>query len=161
MVLRDLNARTADVKGNAHHLDCASDDHGALNSQGHGLIALSLSCNLVILNGITSLGLSNGGMTSFQSKDTTVRVSVIDYGLCNEQAWPMVVGFSVGQKEPWSDHAALALAIHSPAVMLRQELHHGHTQTSQRPPLPPALTPLDELMMATVRVRPSLPELCA
>jgi exonuclease III len=109
IVLGNLNARTAKLKGVPHHPDRTSDDSGALNSQGRRLIELSRSCSLIILNGVTTLGSSNGRMTSFQSKDATMRASVIDYGLCSEQAWPMVTGFSVGQKEPWSDHAALAL----------------------------------------------------
>ncbi|KAF5318369.1 hypothetical protein D9758_018674 [Tetrapyrgos nigripes] len=112
----DLNGRTANCAALPHHPPQHSINHALTNSRGNRILALAADHDLCILNGVTSLGLSNSNWTSFQGKTDDERCSVIDYFLASSNSiHSLVSGFSIGAHErTWSDHAPLVLHLNLP-----------------------------------------------
>lgn len=117
VLLGDFNARTGNERVLESHPSRISVDE-KITSQGRWLLEVASDFDLMILNGVTSLGASNGQWTSYQGADGVSRRSVIDYCLCNNSMKQKILRFSVGRKEVWCDHAALVVYLEAPFDVL-------------------------------------------
>lgn len=102
ITIGDLNGRIAyDIPDTPSHPERNSDNLAATNLRGKDFLQFASDNKLFILNGVTSLGATNGTKTSFQSRSDDSRSSVIDYCLCSEDVLQLVSGFSIGQRDSW------------------------------------------------------------
>ncbi|KAJ7601400.1 hypothetical protein DFH06DRAFT_1408221, partial [Mycena polygramma] len=107
ILIGDLNARTASQTPSVHDPPRQSKDSKPPSSRGRFLFKICTDYDLVILNGVESLGANSGEFTSFQGTHKTV----IDYAICSRSLFPNVVSFNVEPRIEGYDHAALILEV--------------------------------------------------
>ncbi|KAE9382918.1 hypothetical protein BT96DRAFT_1009875 [Gymnopus androsaceus JB14] len=101
LILTDMNARTASRQMYGS-LARSSQDTSNVSSRGSSFLKMGNDLELIILNGVQSMGPTSSQCTSFQPRGS----SVIDYAIVNAQMLELVKGFAIGKHEPtWSDHA--------------------------------------------------------
>ncbi|PBK67635.1 hypothetical protein ARMSODRAFT_976410, partial [Armillaria solidipes] len=147
-MLGDLNGRIADRIAHPSHPKRSSVDP-TWNERGNSILSLANLFDLVILNGVSSLG-DNGMWTSFQGLSEDSRRSVIDYALCSASALSTVSSLSILPRLGWSDHEQLVLVIKSDS---HHNPEHYHPKRP-RSPLPTA-SELDRLLIQVIEYQPS------